>query len=381
MPPLDLSEVLLRRIVSFALDSQEHLDQQREIANSACCQYTHEMWAPNDPAVQGLVVGGAHVDSAFESSSEFAIYQYLVATRTSVHNSNMLLRIIKDPAFNPLAIRYKSVESLHSRMALANEYGISFADLHENIDGDQRVDYYFRESVDVSNELMLCHAIFAQCTTVFSPTYDPVSKERTYSEFMGAGWAEHADAALNMPGRFACPFALGSDGTQIKNRDSAHPIYFSILWASNALRQSHLCWRLLGFVPVLDHDRMFTVDSSGRKKKASSFEIARRERQLFHQCIFLVLRKSIQVHQDSGRLVLCGDGVVRRVVDILALWITDRQEHELILWWQEHMCFHCDCRKEDRDTPGHFTCPHSTPHNSESVDKQVMLAALHGTYE
>ena len=65
----------------------------------------HQTWLPNDPAVVGQLTSCGQVDSAFESNSEFAaIYQYLVATRTSHKNANTLLCIVAHPNFDPMAL-------------------------------------------------------------------------------------------------------------------------------------------------------------------------------------------------------------------------------------------------------------------------------------
>jgi len=128
------------------------------------------------------------------------------------------------------------------------------------------------------------------------------------------------------------------DGIRIKNQSSAHTLYGTSRVLSNTLRQSHVAWKLMGFVPVLDHNKMFMVDVHGNRKRATPFEVVRRERELFHQCqcAWLLLEKSVCVYGERGRLIKCGDGVVRNVIDILALWITDHKEHELILLWHEH---------------------------------------------
>jgi hypothetical protein len=137
---------------------------------------------------------------------------------------------------------------------------------------------------------------------------------------------------------------------------------------------------LMGLVPVLDHNKMFVTDKNGVTRKANRFEISRRENQLFHQCVWLTLEKSVEEFAAGGTKVACADAVVRQIVQVLALWITDRAEHELILQWNPHDCFHCDCASEDRDCPAHFSSDHANLYDSAIVDEQVQKAMVEGTY-
>jgi len=75
-------------------------------------------------------------------------------------------------------------------------------------------------------------------------------------------------------------------------------------------------------------------------------------------------------------MVQYGDGFVRSIVQVLALLITDRAEHELILKWNPHDCFHCDCACADRDCPAHFT----HLYDSSEIEQKVQEAMIEGTY-
>ena len=97
---------------------------------------------------------------------------------------------------------------------------------------------------------------------------------------------------------------------------AAHPLYGSIGLEENFLRQSHLGWRLMELVPVLDHNKLFVTDKNGVKRRANKFEISRREEQLLHQCVWLLLEKSVEELVLGGRFVHCGDDVVRKFVQV-----------------------------------------------------------------
>jgi len=66
--------------------------------------------------------------------------------------------------------------------------------------------------VDVAKEIFSYSTSSKHCTWAFTPTFEPTSSERTYGEFMVAFWAELIEKEVGMPGRFICPFILGSDG-------------------------------------------------------------------------------------------------------------------------------------------------------------------------
>ena len=43
--------------------------------------------------------------------------------------------------------------------------------------------------------------------------------------------------------------------------------------------------------------------------------------------------------------------LLAQVMPILALWVTDRQEHELIVGAHQHSCYHCDVPQHLKDQP------------------------------
>jgi len=46
-----------------------------------------------------------------------------------------------------------------------------------------------------------------------------------------------------------------------------------------------------------------------------------------------------------------GSSLLAQVMRILALWVTDRQEHELIVGAHQHSCYHCDVPQHLKDQP------------------------------
>jgi len=136
----------------------------------------------------------------------------------------------------------------------------------------------------------------------------------------------------------------------------------------------------MGLVLHLDHNKMFvqtkTASAGGQTDSRSAAE-----RNNFSTSVCgSMVEKSVEEFALGGRMVQCGDGQVRTIVQVLALWITDRAEHELILKWNPHDCFHCDCTSADRDCLAHFTSEHTNLYDSCEIEQKVQEAMTEGTY-
>ena len=79
----------------------------------------------------------------------------------------------------------------------------------------------------------------------------------------------------------------------------------------------------------------------GTSKRRKELDIQRRRRKLFNATLYQLLRTIIAVYREGGRVVACADGNMRKIVPVLAMWVTDRQEHEHINQVPAHGCFHC----------------------------------------
>ena len=91
------SQALLHRIMWHEEHDAAHNERVVLLAGRTPYQsrpLPHNTWLPDDPAIAKRISSSKSVDEVFETSSEFAVYQYLVATRTSQKNSNTLLRIV-----------------------------------------------------------------------------------------------------------------------------------------------------------------------------------------------------------------------------------------------------------------------------------------------
>jgi hypothetical protein len=96
---------------------------------------------------------------------------------------------------------------------------------------------------------------------------------------------------------------------------------------------------LIGFHPPLTNDLMQHLPDTSRSGK--EWGIKRRLRELFNTTLYQQLLTIIQVYREGGRVVPCGDGKTWRIVPVLSMWVTDRQEYEYINQVPPHFCFHC----------------------------------------
>ena len=111
-----------------------------------------------------------------------------------------------------MSIRYKTIEAYHCRVYVMQQDGLVYRDMREAIDGDQIVDFFYRHSLDVMEDIVKCRTSSKHCIWTFTETSDTESGERTFGEVMAAGWPELTEAGLGIPDCFLCPFVLGSDG-------------------------------------------------------------------------------------------------------------------------------------------------------------------------
>ena len=172
----------------------------------------------------------------------------------------------------------------------------------------------------------------------FQPEYD-CDGVRVFGNFCGAAWFQAATAALEDPNAFVVAVILGSDATSIKSRESAHQIYLTLGNLSRSFRQSKYGWQLAGFHPPLINELMKHPEGTSKRRK--EWDIQRRRRKLFNATLYQLLRTIIAVYREGGRVVACADGNMRKIVPVLAMWVTDRQEHEHINQVPAHGCFHC----------------------------------------
>jgi len=121
------SQALLHRIMWHEEHDTAH--NALVVLLAGCTPYhsrplPHNTCLSDDPAIANMISSSKLLSKVFETSSEFAVYQYLVATRTSQKNSNTLLRIVGHQDFDPMSLRYKTIENYHCRVDVMQQDGM-----------------------------------------------------------------------------------------------------------------------------------------------------------------------------------------------------------------------------------------------------------------
>jgi hypothetical protein len=269
----------------------------------------------------------AHADRGM-NRTENAVYRCLLECEMSMDAGDKILRLLRDEGMDFREVRFGQLRTYHTRMQAA-DLGIEHADLAHAGDG-QEVLFWYRRAWRTLRPL-LQRAKNTEAI-VWGFGVRQVSAERVFSSFNDSVWLEGAYQLPGMAGKTVVGVMIGSDGAQFKKKLYGHPIYVSCANFTPPHRQSPKGWSLLGFVPELDQQCC----------KYSDFEFKRRKRQIMDACLCLVTQDMLHVVRAGGETVACGDGRTRCIVPLLAIYATDRQEHETVLHAKAHSCFHCD---------------------------------------
>ena len=304
------------------------------------------------------------------NSSEATIVAYITAERITQAGATRLLQIVKDPAFCALDVRSSSWNNWMARLYTMSAHGLHTANLAVPVhDGEQCVKFVHRSAWDVLKEFVHNPEFADQMIWGFQPEYDTAG-ERVYGEIMSARWIESVYADLADPDATVVPICLGSDAFKpVQTRKDGHPFYMTVGNLPSAERARRRAWILMGFMPKLLHRDM---------KTSSDFNYRRRNRQIFQGCILHIFRECSDIWNEGGRLLRDPNGVWRKVLPVLCMYNTDRQEHEMVCMSHVHTCFHCSC-------PPHFDGEPDEIAGLTLFDVQhkrdaVMRAALTGVY-
>ena len=88
----------------------------------------------------------------------------------------------------------------------------------------------------------------------------------------------------------------------------------------NKKRFTNSGWQLVALIPVLN-------------KKAGNYKgkmpASTRTARLFHDCVETIFKPLVDAYDDSP-YVKCADGFTRRICPLVAAWLGDREEHEVV---------------------------------------------------
>jgi hypothetical protein len=121
---------------------------------------------------------------------------------------------------------------------------------------------------------------------------------------------------------------------------SAWPVYLTIGNIEKSTRRSPSAWAtvLIGYIPIT---RLNCFSESKRKTQGQ---------QIFRDC----MRSPLQPLMDAGNsgvMMACADGFVRRIFPILAAYVADHPEQCLAACCQENCCPRCVVEVKKRGHP------------------------------
>ncbi|KZT53152.1 hypothetical protein CALCODRAFT_440526, partial [Calocera cornea HHB12733] len=137
---------------------------------------------------------------------------------------------------------------------------------------------------------------------------------------------------------------LASDKTQLstfRGDKSAWPVYLSLANIHKGVcrKPTERAMVLLGYLPA-----------SKLQVELSDAERSIRQHEVFHHCISTLLQPMHQATQD-GVLIVCGDGLQRRIHPVLVSYIADHPEQCMIVTCRQNRCPRCTIEPEERGAP------------------------------
>ena len=321
------------------------------------------------PAGADVVLPGKTIGQRM-NSSEATIVAYITSERITQKGATRLLKLVRDPAFNALDIRSSSWNNWIARLYTMSAHGLHTAYLAVPAhDGTQAVDFVHRGAWDVIKEFIHNPDFANQMIWGFQPEFDAAG-ERVYGEIMSSRWIESVYADLEDTDVTIVAIVLGSDAFKtVQLQKDGHPFYMTLGNLPTAERARRRAWILMGFMPKLIQLEMETP---------SDFNFRRRIRQIFQGCVLNLLKECTDIWNAGGRKVQDPSGVWRKIMPILCLYNTDRQEHEMVTMAHVHTCFHCGCPPHYEGEPDEL--PGLAPFDVDSLREAAMCAALTGVY-
>ena len=150
---------------------------------------------------------------------------------------------------------------------------------------------------------------------------------------------------------------LSSDETHLTNFSgdkSMHAVYMSIGNIPNRTRRkvNAGAWMVLARLPTSKFPK-----TNFRTKSEAERMPGILKRQLFHQCMRIVLKPLREDHREL-RTVIDSEGNKRRCMSVLMAWVADLKEQYDIAGLSPNSCPRCEARFEDLGKPE--PCPHRT---------------------
>jgi hypothetical protein len=317
------------------------------------------------------------------NASEQLVHQYVAQQKLTAAQTDALLVLLQNFGAD---VGFASSVGYKARVASAgnNDHELRQVDLRtcdRSIDGTNDMVMWYRPVEDIIDHMISASKYAEHMHWTFDRTVDAKSGAREFTCLADSMWYESVSAQVRATmdeHTHVVPVVVASDATQRRKRAGAHPVYISVGTLHAELRRKSSAWLLAGFIPILAADKM-GCDSNG--KPITAWRLKQRRREVHNKAVFTILHGLIAHYEGKGAQRLCGDGVKRRVVYVFAQYITDRQEHETVLYARAHSCFHCDCPAELRWQLKASSWPSAQPKYGQEMRVVAYTARHTGAYD
>jgi hypothetical protein len=265
--------------------------------------------------------------------SDMNIYRFIMDAGLTTADAGRLLKVITDVRFHPLHVSYSSLASYNRAMSLESA-GLRLLDLTKpRFDGQDKVMFWYRSVWEMITDWLKTPEILNRMSLSYAPRYSRDGL-RLFVDFASSHWLQSVYAKFDDPAVTVIGIIIGSDA-YLKHKRRGHPIYMTVANLPEDMIQSENHWKVIGCFPQTKHIPM------------SKFAHKRRESQVHDSSRCALLEEAIAVCRAGGQHVLCADGLWRKVVPVLMLYVGDRLEHQDILLSHPHSCLLCKARIDE----------------------------------
>jgi hypothetical protein len=284
----------------------------------------------------------ASVSGSSLTWSEEAMGRLIVEQSLTVQQARALLGVVTHPRFDGQDIQRTTSATLCAHQFTDIHEGIHMAKLHDaDLDGTNDMDLHYRTALECCISIVQDPALCAGMEWSLNTGHThPETGARCYPTMAAGRWLEAAYAEFgDDPELTILGVVPGSDAFKSGPRGARQPMYVTIGNLLPQYRRKLCAWKLAGFVPILDVERMCRDDKGRLPAKA---KVQRRKRLVLNQTAYHVLESLIAHAATGGQVIFCGDGVWRKILFLFQQYATDNQEHETLLMTWAHRCFLCD---------------------------------------
>ena len=318
------------------------------------------------------------------NASEQLVHQFVAQQKLTTAQTDALLELLQNVGVEDVG--FSSSVGYKTRVASAGKHDYQLRQVDLRAPGDPGTDgthdmvMWYRPVIDIIDHMISASKYAHHMDWTFHRTVDQ-SGVRVFTKFSDSMWYESVSAQVRCTmgeHTHVVPVVVGSDSTLRRKRAGAHPVYISIGSLHASIRRKTSAWLLAGFIPILSAEKM-GKDSHGNAIRP--WRLKQRRREVHNKAVFTILEGLIAHYEGQGAERLCGDGVLRRVVYVFAQYITDRQEHEAVLYARAHTCFHCDCPVALRWQLKASSWPSAQPKHGQQMRVEGHTARHTGAYD